>query len=86
MEQSGEPKNNTLAIVGFILSFIIPIVGLILCIIALVQIKKTGEKGKGLAVAGIILFGVLALIVIIAIIVSFVVLNPGAQAPLPHGP
>jgi len=82
MEQSGELKTNTLAIVGFILSFLIPIVGFILCIIALGQIKKTGEKGKGLAVAGIILFGVLVLIAIIAAIVSFVVLNPGTQAPL----
>ncbi len=86
MEQIGESKTNTLAIVGFILSFIIPIVGLILCIITLSQIKKTGEKGKGLAVAGIIIFGVLVLIGIIAMIISFVVLNPGTQAPLPYGP
>lgn len=44
-----------MAIVGFILAFFMPLIGLILSIIALTQIKKTGEGGKGLAVAGIII-------------------------------
>lgn len=47
---------NKLAIVGFILNFFVPIVGLVLCIIALNQIKRSGEKGRGLAKAGIIIF------------------------------
>jgi len=52
-----------LAITGFVLSFLISFVGLILCIIALNQINKSGgaQKGKGLAIAGIII-GALALL------------------------
>ena len=47
-------KTNILSIVGLILSILVFPVGLILCIIALVQIKKTGEKGKGFAIFGIV--------------------------------
>jgi hypothetical protein len=48
-------KTNSLAIAGFILSFIFALVGLILSIIGFKQVKKTGEKGNGLAVAGIVI-------------------------------
>lgn len=48
-------KYNMLAIIGFIFTFFFSLLGGIVCIIALGQIKKTGEKGKGLAIAGIIL-------------------------------
>lgn len=42
-----------------------PIVGLVLGIIALNQIKKTGQEGRGLALAGVIISGIsIALIVI----------------------
>lgn len=60
-------KYNVLAIIGFILSFIFPIVGLILCLIALGQIRGSGESGHGLAVAGII-------ISIISMVASFVII------------
>ena len=50
-----KPKMNTMAVVGFIFSFLISIVGLILCIIAKNQIKTRGERGDGLATAGIII-------------------------------
>lgn len=48
---------NTLALVGFILSFFISVVGLILSIIGLIQINGANgmQKGKGLAIAGIII-------------------------------
>jgi len=51
------PKMNTLALVGFILSFFISFVGLILCIIGLNQINGSNgmQTGKGLAIAGIII-------------------------------
>ena len=50
-----EAGYNALAIIGFILAFIpkIWVISLIISIIALVQISKTKEKGKGLAIAGI---------------------------------
>ena len=52
-----QPRWNGLAIAGFILSFFISLVGLILSVIALNQINKSGgtQKGKGLALAGIII-------------------------------
>ncbi|MDQ6602301.1 MAG: DUF4190 domain-containing protein [Chloroflexota bacterium] len=50
-------KTNGLAIAGFVLSFFISLVGLILSIIALVQINGSNgrQKGKGFAIAGIII-------------------------------
>lgn len=55
------PANNqtsTITIVGFILAFFLPLVGLILSVIALRRIKKTGEGGKALAIAGIVISSV----------------------------
>ena len=48
-------KYNGLAIAGFICSFLVSLPGLILSIVGLNQIKKQGGKGKGLAIAGIII-------------------------------
>ena len=48
-------KRNPLSILSLIFAFIIPLLGGIFGIIALVQIKKTNQKGKGLAITGIIL-------------------------------
>jgi len=52
---SSSDRFNTLAIVGFILTFIVTIAGLIVSIIALNQIKRTGERGRALALWGVIL-------------------------------
>ena len=49
-------KTNTLAIVGFILSFFVTVAGIIVSVIALRQIKQTGEAGHGFALAGLMLF------------------------------
>ena len=59
-----EAGYNALAIIGFILAFIpkIWIVSLIISIVALVQISKTKEKGKGLAIAGIVISSSIMLI------------------------
>ncbi|MFD8415964.1 septum formation family protein [Streptomyces sp. NPDC059650] len=50
-------KTNVLAVVAFVMSLVcaIPTVPLILGIVALSQIRKGGEKGKGLAVAAIVI-------------------------------
>ena len=48
-------KTNTLAIVGLILSIFLSFIGGIVSLVALTQIKKTGEKGKGFAIAGVII-------------------------------
>ncbi len=53
---SPEPTTwNGLCIAGFVCSFLVPIVGLILSIVALTQINRTGEKSRGMAIAGIVI-------------------------------
>ena len=64
-------KTNTLAIISLILTFFVPIVSLILSIISLNQIKKTKEKGKGLAIASLVLSIVFILIVPIILLIIF---------------
>jgi uncharacterized protein YacL len=68
-------KTNVLAIVSLVSSFFISIVGIITGHIALSQIKKTGEQGRGLAIAGLII-GYIGLVVgIILAIVWFAILG-----------
>jgi hypothetical protein len=63
-------KTNTLAIVGFILSFFVTVAGIIVSVIALRQIKQTGEGGHGFALAGLIIGIVGTVIWVIYIIVA----------------
>lgn len=60
----GMQKTNGAAVAGFVLSIvglfltlwgIIPIIGIVLSAIALKTIGQTGEKGKGLAIAGLVI-------------------------------
>ncbi len=48
-------ESNSLAIIGFILAFFIPIVGLICSILGLKKSRELGGKEYGLAVAGLII-------------------------------
>jgi hypothetical protein len=73
MERVNQQQNsnyNALSIVGFIFAFIIPPVGFILGIVALSHINKTGEKGKGLAIAAVVLGAVFFFILIFMILVG----------------
>jgi hypothetical protein len=64
-------RTNVLAIVALILGIVIPIGGIICGPIALSQIKRTGESGRGLAIAGIIIGAVVILFyIILAIVVA----------------
>ena len=61
-------ETDGLAIAGFVLSLLIPIVGLVLSAIALGRIKKNNSGGRGLATAGLIIgivFTVLGLILLL---------------------
>ena len=49
------PPTNTLAILALVLSFVVSLGGIICGHIALAQIKRTGEGGRGLALAGLII-------------------------------
>lgn len=70
---------NSLAIAGFVLSVVslffalmglVPIIALVLCIIALVQIKNRGEGGKGFAIAGLVIsaFSLLSVLFVMVVI------------------
>ncbi|MCU1482368.1 MAG: hypothetical protein JWQ19_3154 [Subtercola sp.] len=68
------PRTNVLAIVSLVVSIVgFTIIGIILGFVALSQIKRTGEGGRGLALAGIIIgfvelvLGIVLFIVIIAV-------------------
>jgi Domain of unknown function (DUF4190) len=70
-------KWNVLAIVGFVIVFFgFSLVSIILGFIALNQIKKTGERGRGLAIWAIVLgfvsiiIGIIAWIVFVAVIAA----------------
>jgi peptidyl-prolyl cis-trans isomerase B (cyclophilin B) len=67
-------KTNVLAIVSLVISILgFNIIAVILGAIALSQIKKTGESGRGLALAGIIIGAVSLVIGIVIIIVSIAI-------------
>lgn len=74
------PRTNTLAIVALIVSFFFSIVGVILGHIALSQIKKTHEGGRGLAIAALIIGYVSIAITVIVIIFYVVVLTAATSA------
>ena len=68
---------NGLAIAGFVVSFFSALVGLILSIIAYKKVTASGEKGKELATAGIIISAVeLGLGVLILVIYFLIILVP----------
>jgi Domain of unknown function (DUF4190) len=48
-------KTNTLAIIALVASFFISLAGVIMGHIALGQIKRTGEGGRGLAIAALVI-------------------------------
>lgn len=79
------PPTNTLAIVALVLGFVVPLGGIIAGHIALGQIKRTGEGGQGLALAGTIVGYVLTglgLLIAIFYVIFFVVLfNSGVMNP-----
>ena len=61
-----------------------PILGLIFGFVALNQIKQTGQRGRGMALAGIIIGGILvALIIGLGILRAMVRHSPGMHSGAP---
>lgn len=78
---SGEQKIPILAILSLVFGFILPVVGIVLGIVALIQIKNDNQyKGKGFAIAGIVV-GFAFMIVPIAFLAYFGVLDPAKMLP-----
>ena len=66
--------SNGMATAGFILSFFVPLLGLIFSILGLKKVKET-NKGKGLSTAGIIISSIALFITLISIIIFSVAYN-----------
>ncbi|MEO8528014.1 MAG: DUF4190 domain-containing protein [Pseudolysinimonas sp.] len=62
------PPTNTMAIVSLVLAFVMPLAGAIVGHVALGQIKRTGEGGHGLALAGVIIGWVYTGIIVLILI------------------
>jgi hypothetical protein len=62
-----------LSIIGLVLAFVVPPIGLILSIVAAVQLGKA-KAPKGLAIAGIIVGAILTILAIIGIILFVTVI------------
>ncbi len=65
-------KKNDFAILGLVFSILFGLPGLIFSIIGLNQIKKTGQEGKGMCIAGIIIYVVRLVLAIILLIALFI--------------
>jgi uncharacterized Tic20 family protein len=70
-------KTNVLAIVSLVIAILqFNVIAIILGAIALSQIKKTGENGRGLALAGIIIG---AISIVFWIVISIVLVGVAAS-------
>ena len=79
----GRPT-NTLAILALVMAFVFAPAGLILGILARKQIRQTGEEGDGLALAGIIVGGLITaffVVMIIFMVIAFAGLSGYGYGP-----
>jgi Domain of unknown function (DUF4190) len=81
------PGTNGLAIASLVVSLASPllcsllsIVGIVLGVVALNQIKQTGQQGRGLALGGIIVGIVLIVLTIVVIIVYIAYLSSAVSS------
>lgn len=75
-----EQRTNTVAIVAIVLGFVLPIGGIIAGSVALAQVKRTGEKGRGLAIGGIVAGAVMMVLSIIVGVALFLLFALGAAS------
>ncbi len=71
-------RTNTMAILSLVFAFILSPLGIVFGAIGLNQIKKTGEEGKGLAIAGLItssIFTLLGIIYIVFVIIALIAVS-----------
>jgi hypothetical protein len=64
-------RTNVVAIFAIVLGFVVPIGGIVAGAVGLAQVKRTGEKGRGLAIAGIVVGSVMTVLGTIAVIAFF---------------
>jgi peptidyl-prolyl cis-trans isomerase B (cyclophilin B) len=68
-----QPKQtNTMAIVALVCAFVFAPLGIVFGHISLSQIKKSGEEGRGLALAGLIISYLVTVLTILVVVISVV--------------
>lgn len=77
--QSGGSGTNALAIATIITAFVFPIAAIILGHIARAQVRRTGQDGAGLALAGLIISYIQVVIgVVVLIVIAVTAVHQGA--------
>ncbi|MBX3099213.1 MAG: DUF4190 domain-containing protein [Salinibacterium sp.] len=66
------PRTNTLAILSLVAAFVASGVGVVLGFVALGQIRRSGEAGRGLAVAAIIAGLLVTAFFVVAFVMPYV--------------
>lgn len=75
-------RHDGLAITGFVLAFVLPLIGFILSLVSVVTAGREGRRASGLAVAGVVIGGLATAVVIIVIIAAAVAASHhGTTAP-----
>ncbi|MBI2666324.1 DUF4190 and DUF4352 domain-containing protein [Candidatus Woesearchaeota archaeon] len=74
---------NTYAILSLVFAFVFFPLGFVFGLMALSQIKKTHEQGKGLAIAGIVLSLLPAIIIFLILLGLFAVINSATEKSIP---
>lgn len=69
----GTDRINMLAIIGFVVAFPVGIVGAVISVVALAEVRRKKERGTGLAVAGIVIGSFWVVFFAIALIIHAVV-------------
>lgn len=73
---------NTMAILAIVFAFVAAPLGIVFGAIGRSQIRKTGQQGKGLATAGLVLGIVFTLLVVAAVVIPLVL--AGSNTAVPH--
>lgn len=63
-------RTNTMAIVSLVTAFLVAPLGIVFGHISLSQIKRSGEEGRGLAVAGLVVGYVLTALTIVVVVIA----------------
>src|SRR5207245_2874109 len=56
-EPGGDPDpggTNTMAVLGLVFAFLLPVLGVVFSAVGLAQTRRRGQAGRGLAVAGLV--------------------------------
>jgi hypothetical protein len=80
---SGARPTNTMAILALVLAFVCAPLGIVFGLIGRNQIRRTGEAGGGLALAGIIIGAALTVLVVAYLVVLAVLLSAAVSSVPP---